>query len=77
MEFRVLLTSVSDVKDFVDAAAACPTDVDVHSGRYVVNGKSIMCLFSLDLSVPVKVELHGDGTGEQGFREKVKKFIVE
>jgi phosphotransferase system HPr-like phosphotransfer protein len=77
MEFRVLLTSVSDVKDFVDATAACPSDIDVHSGRYVVNGKSIMCLFSLDLSVPVKVALHGDGDGERAFRDKVKRFIVE
>jgi phosphotransferase system HPr-like phosphotransfer protein len=77
MEFQVMLTSVSDVKDFVDATAACPSDIDVHSGRYVVNGKSIMCLFSLDLSVPVKVALHGDGEGEKAFREKVKKFIVE
>jgi phosphotransferase system HPr-like phosphotransfer protein len=77
MEFQVMLTSVSDVKDFVDATAVCPSDIDVHSGRYVVNGKSIMCLFSLDLSVPVKVHTHGDGAGEQAFREKVKKFIVE
>jgi hypothetical protein len=36
-----------------------------------------MCLFSLDLSVPVKVALHGDGDGERAFRDKVNRFIVE
>lgn len=76
MEFQVLLTSVADVKDFVDAAAACPSEIDVLSGRYVVNGKSIMCLFSIDLSVPVTVVVHGEGAGEQAFREKTARFIA-
>ena len=55
MEFQVLLTSVADVKEFVDVASACPCDVDVCTGRYIVNGKSIMGLFSIDLSKPVTV----------------------
>lgn len=75
MEFQVLLTSVADVKDFVDATIACPAEIDVLSGRYVVNGKSIMCLFSIDLSVPVTVVVHGDGPAETAFREKVSRFI--
>lgn len=77
MEFQVLLTSVADVKDFVDAAAACPSEIDVCSKRYVVNGKSIMGLFSVDLSVPVTVVVHGDGTGEQKFRGNVERFIAK
>lgn len=76
MEFQVLLTSVADVKAFVDATTACPSEIDVLSGRYVVNGKSIMCLFSIDLSVPVTVAVHGDGSAEAEFREKVERFIV-
>lgn len=75
MEFQVLLTSVADVKDFVDAAASCPAEIDVLSGRYIVNGKSIMCLFSIDLAVPVTVVVHGEGEGEQAFRARVERFI--
>ena len=77
MEFQVLLTSVADVKDFVDATTACPSEIDVLSGRYVVNGKSIMCLFSIDLSVPVKVVVHGDGAEEQEFFRRVSRFVAK
>ena len=55
--FSLTLSSVNDVKTFVDAASACPCDVDVIAGRYLVNGKSIMGLFSIDLSQSVEVEV--------------------
>ena len=77
MKFQVLLSSVADVKDFVDAASACPSEVDVLSGRYVVNGKSIMGLFSVDLSAPVTVAVHGQGPGEEPFRERVSRFACQ
>ena len=77
MEFQVLLTSVADVKDFVDAAAGCPSEIDVCAKRYVVNGKSIMGLFSVDLSAPVTVAVHGQGPGEEAFRERVSRFACQ
>lgn len=77
MEFQVLLTSVADVKDFVDLSSGCPAEIDVLSGRYVVNGKSIMCLFSIDLSQPVTVVVHGDGEREQAFRAGAERFMVQ
>lgn len=55
--FSLTLSSVNDVKHFVDAASACPCDVDVIAGRYLVNGKSIMGLFSIDLSQSVEVDV--------------------
>ena len=55
--FSYTLSSINDIKLFVNAASACACDVDVTAGRYVVNGKSIMGLFSLDLSQPVEVEV--------------------
>ena len=76
MEFQVLLTSVADVKDFVDLSSACPAEIDVRSGRYVVNGKSIMGLFSIDMSQPVTVVVHGDGEREQAFRAGAARFAV-
>ena len=77
MEFQVMLTSVSDVKDFVDAAAACPWEIDVRSNRYVVNGKSIMGLFSIDLSAPITVAVHGDGAEAEAFRARAERFVVK
>lgn len=75
MEFQVLLTSVADVKEFVDAAAEYPYDVDVQAGRYLVNGKSIMGLFSVDLSVPVAVRLQKDGPEAEEMRARLEKFV--
>ena len=75
-KFAVILTSVDEVKQFVDAATHCPCEIDVFSGRYVVNAKSIMGLFSLDLSQPVEVEVLGTPKQAETFREDVTRFLV-
>lgn len=75
MEFQVLLTSVADVKEFVDVASACPCDVDVCTGRYIVNGKSIMGLFSIDLSKPVTVRVHQAGPEAEAMRMALSQFL--
>ena len=73
--FTVALNSVNQVKDFVDAASRCSCEIDVCSGRYVVNAKSIMGLFSLDLSQPVEVEVLGTPEQAAAFREEVAGFL--
>ena len=73
--FFVSLTSISDVKKFVDAATRCAAEIDVLSGRYVINAKSIMGLFSLDLSQPVEVEVLGTPEQAAAFREEVAGFL--
>ncbi len=75
MEFQVLLTSVADVKRFVDVAAAYPYDVDVSTERYIVNGKSIMGLFSIDLAKPVTVKLHQAGPEADAMKAALADFI--
>lgn len=75
--FPVLLTSVSDIRFFVDAASRLDCDVDVSCGRYLVNGKSIMGLFSIDLSEPVHVSVHGSEAQEKLFRSSIEKFLVK
>ena len=75
--FKITLSSVSDVKQFVDAASRFSCDVDVVSGRYTVNGKSIMGLFSVDLAEPVRVDVQGPDDVSAAFREEVKEFITE
>jgi len=72
--FNISLRSINDVKDFVNIVNKYDFDVDLTSGRYVVDAKSIMGIFSLDLSKPIKVEVHGDDC--EKFCDEVKNFIV-
>jgi len=74
-EFNLMLSSIDDVKDFVNIVAKYDFDVDLTSGRYVVDAKSIMGIFSLNLSKPIKVEVQSDDC--QKFIDEVERFIVE
>jgi len=56
----VSLASINDVKSFVNIVSKYDFDVDLISGRYVVDAKSIMGIFSLDLSKPIDVEVMTD-----------------
>ena len=76
-EFMIMLTSINDVKVFVNTASMQMCDIDVVSGRYTIDAKSIMGLFSLDLAKPIRVEVHGTDQDAMKFLEAVKPFIVE
>lgn len=71
----VMLGTINDVKNFVSVVAQCDYDVDLISGRYAVDAKSIMGIFSLDLSKPIKLEAHTDDASE--FFAQIKEFIVD
>lgn len=73
--FNIMLDSINKVKTFVNIVSKCDYDVDLTSGRYVVDAKSIMGIFSLDLSKPIKIDVHGDEDG--AFEAEIKDFIVE
>lgn len=73
--FNLLLSSINNVKDFVNVVSKYDFDVDLTSGRYVVDAKSIMGIFSLDLSQPIKVEVHSDDC--EAFMAELKPFIVD
>ncbi len=73
--FNLLLSSINDVKDFVNAVSKYDFDVDLTSGRYVVDAKSIMGIFSLDLSKPIKVEVHSDDCEQ--FLNDVARFRTD
>lgn len=75
--FRVQLSSISDVKEFVNCACQQPFDIDVVSGRYIIDAKSIMGIFSIDLSKPINVEVHGTDEDGETFYGGVKKFVVQ
>ena len=52
---KIKLSTANDVKELVNASMLCPYQIDVKHGRYIVDGKSIMGLFSLNLSEPLTV----------------------
>ena len=58
--FSIMLSSINDVKNFVNIVNKYDFDVDLTSDRYVVDAKSIMGIFSLDLTKAIKVEIHSD-----------------
>lgn len=62
--FQILLSSINDVKNFVNTVSKYDYEIDLTSGRYVVDAKSIMGIFSLDLSKPIKVEIHNDNSDD-------------
>jgi len=70
----VLLRSISDVKEFVNIMTKCEYDVDLVSGRYIVDAKSIMGIFSLDLAKPISANIHNDDC--QSLLDEIKKFSV-
>ena len=49
---KICLNSIEKVKSFVNAITRFDVDFDLVSGRYVIDAKSIMGIFSLDLSKP-------------------------
>ena len=73
--FNISLASINDVKHFVNIVNRYDFDVDLTSGRYVVDAKSIMGIFSLDLSKPIKVEGHSDDAEAKKFVEELAPFM--
>ena len=71
----VLLDKITDISNFVTLVSKCRDDVVVKSGHFAVNAKSLMGLYSLDLTKPLKVEFYGDIPYE--VKEGMKKYIVE
>lgn len=75
--FEMQLASINDVKQFVNRACQMPFDIDIISGRYVIDAKSIMGIFSVDLSKPITVEVHGTDEDVRQFMDSVKEYVVE
>ncbi|MDD5603469.1 MAG: HPr family phosphocarrier protein [Eubacteriales bacterium] len=72
--FNIMLKTINDVKDFVNISTKYECDIDLTSGRYVVDAKSIMGIFSLDLSKPIKVQIHNDAC--DNLFNDLKRFSV-
>ena len=58
---QISLNSIDKVKAFVNEITKYDNDFDLVSGRYVIDAKSIMGIFSLDLSKPIDLNIHAEG----------------
>lgn len=73
---QISLNSIDKVKAFVNEITKFDTDFDLVSGRYVIDAKSIMGIFSLDLSKPIDLCIHADSSVIDSILEVLKPYIV-
>ncbi len=73
---KVSLDSIDKIKSFVNMISLYPYDFDLASGRYIVDAKSIMGIFSLDLSEPITLNIHAEDRTEEELREKLAPWLV-
>lgn len=73
---KISLNSIDKVKAFVYEVTKFDSDFDLVSGRYVIDAKSIMGIFSLDLSKPIDLNIHNDAQADN-IVNALKPFIVE
>lgn len=77
-EVKIRLSSVNDVKDFVVAVSFSSCDIDIAADRYIIDAKSIMGIFSLDLSKPLVLKINSKDENEiADVLGKIERFIVK
>ncbi len=75
---QVSLNTIEKVKNFVKQVQNIDASVDLVSGRYVIDAKSIMGIFSLDLSKPIDIVIHSENEEDlEKFNVLVKNFPVK
>ena len=73
---QISLNSSDKVKSFVNSITQFDFDFDLISGRYVIDAKSIMGIFSLDLSKPIELAIHSEANIDE-IMEVIKPYLVE
>ena len=73
---QISLNSIDKVKSFVNTISQYDYDFDLISGRYVSDAKSIMGIFSLDLSKPIDLTIYTD-TNVDEVLEALKPYIIQ
>ena len=74
-EVKIVLSNIQDIRDFVNQVILVDYDVDLVQGRYVIDAKSIMGIFSLDLLSPIEVVAHTDDAVD--FFETLAEYAVK
>ena len=73
---RCVFNSIDKVKSFVNEITKYDYDFDLVSGRYVIDAKSIMGIFSLDLSKPIDLNIHAENQDADNIIELLKPYLV-
>ncbi|MBP3437074.1 MAG: HPr family phosphocarrier protein [Clostridia bacterium] len=80
LKAMIRLSTIQDIQSFVSIVSMTDMEVDLSSHRYVVDGKSIMGIYSLDLLNPIMLLVYptanNEGAGEE-LMEKLQRFVVE
>lgn len=71
----IKLATIDDVKMFVNSVSKYDFDIDLISGRYSIDAKSIMGIFSLDLSKDIQLQAHTDD--DKGLFNELSNFVVK
>ena len=71
----IKLSFAEEVKTFVNTVNRYPYEVDLRAGRHVVDAKSILGIFSLDLSRPISLEIYSDDCGD--LLKEIRPFVIE
>ena len=73
---NIRLTMMTDnVKNFVSLINRYPYEMDLRSGRYVVDAKSILGIFSIDLSRPIRMDIYSDDCDD--LLEALEDYLVK
>lgn len=75
-KMKVLLNGIEKVKTFVNVATAQDYDISLQSGRYVIDAKSIMGIFSLDLSKPIDLCVDSEGVDAEAFKAAFASYAM-
>ena len=73
---QISLNSIDKVKSFVNDITKFNNDFDLVSGRYIVDAKSVMGIFSLDLNEPTTLNIHATDSEMGPILEAIKPYIV-
>ena len=73
---QISLNSINKVKSFVNEITKFDNDFDLVSGRYVIDAKSIMGIFSLGLSKPIDLNIHATESDIESILEILKPYLV-
>ena len=72
----ISLNSIDKVKSFVNDISRFDYDFDLVSGRYVIDAKSIMGIFSLDLARPISLDIHAADNLDE-IMEVLQPYIID
>ena len=72
----ILINTIDKVKQFVQLVSGFEGDLDLSTGRYTIDAKSIMGIFSLDISKPLDLTIYNDEKAAE-YIEQLHDFIIE